>query len=233
MILCQGQHTLSPLCVENFDTLLKVRKVELIKRLQGADADLAELRGLRDMEWVGLDSTRATPAALVGLEQTGLKTLSLGGVTMTDAHLAAVVRLRQLSGLFLSGSRVTSQQCRTIATMHWLGSLNLTVNPLIDDAGAEALGQLPQLRMLQLNGTKVSAAGIAALRRALPNCNISWDGAATAPPNTAPVSANSEVGSTCSTAKTSPVGRCWASKVGPLRTVSSSARPQRRLAMAG
>lgn len=156
---------------------IEVRAVDLKKRLPEADVDIDAIRGLTHLEWVTLDMTQATPKAITGLEQaTSLKRISLGGFAVTDAHLATLARLPKLNGLFLAGSRLTSQQCRTLATMPGLEKLNLTANPLIDDSSVESLSQLRNLTVLELNGTKVTATGIASLQRVLPNCDIRWDG---------------------------------------------------------
>ncbi len=92
---------------------------------------------------------------------------------------ATNLQLRTLDALFLSQSGINAQRCQTLAKFSSLLSLNLTSNALLDDEGLEALGQLKNLKLVQLNGTKVTAAGIAKLRQALPDCNIQWDGAAT------------------------------------------------------
>ena len=49
--------------------------------------------------------------------------------------------------------------------------------PLLDDPALTPLGEMRNLKVLQLQGTKVTAAGIATLQKALPNCSIEWDGA--------------------------------------------------------
>ena len=45
----------------------------------------------------------------------------------------------------------------------------------ITDAGLQHLAGVPSLKKLLLGRTKVSAQGVAELRRALPNCEISAD----------------------------------------------------------
>lgn len=43
-------------------------------------------------------------------------------------------------------------------------------------AGIARLTALKKLQHLDLRGTKVTAAGIAELQKALPKCQIEWDG---------------------------------------------------------
>jgi hypothetical protein len=45
----------------------------------------------------------------------------------------------------------------------------------IGDAGLEHLKALNNLRFVRLNHTKISDVGLAELKKALPNCRISWE----------------------------------------------------------
>lgn len=47
----------------------------------------------------------------------------------------------------------------------------------LTDAGIKHLVSLTNLEWLNLRGIKASAAGVAELRKALPQCQIEWDGA--------------------------------------------------------
>ena len=46
----------------------------------------------------------------------------------------------------------------------------------LSDAGIKHLAGLTNLEALDLRRTKASAAGVAELKRTLPNCQIVWDG---------------------------------------------------------
>ncbi len=48
----------------------------------------------------------------------------------------------------------------------------------LSDAGIKQLAALPNLEWLDLRRTKASAAGVSELQKALPNCQIVWDGGA-------------------------------------------------------
>jgi hypothetical protein len=47
---------------------------------------------------------------------------------------------------------------------------------MISDAGLEHIKELTTLTELHLKDTRVTAAGVAALQLALPNCKVEWDG---------------------------------------------------------
>ncbi|WP_162136356.1 protein kinase domain-containing protein, partial [Zavarzinella formosa] len=61
----------------------------------------------------------------------------------------------------------------------------LCENSLMDDAGLEFLKDSKTLKHINLKGTKVTAAGIDGLRRALPKCKIVWNGGVSEPANAA------------------------------------------------
>ena len=74
-----------------------------------------------------------------------------------------------------SCANLTSEGLQHLTRLPILRQLNLTSTP-IDDGAVKYLKQMSCLRILWLNGTKVSASGIEELRRALPKCVIFWDG---------------------------------------------------------
>ncbi len=63
---------------------------------------------------------------------------------------------------------------------HFKNCNNLTVLSLggtrVTDASLDQLAVLPRLTTLELRNTKVTAAGVAKLAKALPQCKITWDG---------------------------------------------------------
>ena len=60
------------------------------------------------------------------------------------------------------------------AEMQTIEKLGFSNSP-ITDAALPELKQLKGLVILHLFGTKVTAAGVADLQQALPNCKIEWD----------------------------------------------------------
>ena len=92
------------------------------------------------------------PGGLTALkEQPELIDLSLGHPNLTDLFAKNLAELKQLKRLSLAGSGLS-------------------------DAGIKHLAGLTNLESLDLRRTKASAAGIAELQKALPKCQIVWDG---------------------------------------------------------
>ena len=160
---------------------LEVRLIRLKQRLSGEEADLVPLRELKHLEFVGIDNTHPTAAGITALARLPkLERVSCGGQPLSDEQMTALARLNNTTKLYLAGAQLKSAQCAFLAkSMPQVGTLNLMNNPLLDDAALAPLGELRNLKTLQLQGTKVTAAGIAKLQQALPNCSIEWDGAAT------------------------------------------------------
>jgi hypothetical protein len=115
---------------------------------EGADAVVAELRGLHRLRKLDLAATDVTDeglAPLAGL--TDLEELNLSGTRVGDAglaHLAGLTRLRELG---LGATRVT-------------------------DAGLAHLRGLTRLGWMNLAGTKVTAAGVKRLQQDLPRLDV-------------------------------------------------------------
>lgn len=116
------------------------------------DAGVSNVRGLRVLQWLDLSGTRVTDAALATLakNQTRLSHLELRGTAITSAGLAH------------------------LASLPLLGTLDLSDCALADDA-IDELVRCKSLYVLKLTGTKITPAGIARLRKALPNCHVEGD----------------------------------------------------------
>jgi serine/threonine-protein kinase len=110
------------------------------------DAGLRRLATLTELRQLNLAGTNVTDAGLKGLA--ALKELRLGGTAVTDAGLKELAALRALATLGLEGTGVT-------------------------DAGLKELAALRELRSLRLAQTAVTDAGVAALKKALPACEVS------------------------------------------------------------
>src|SRR5262249_43969541 len=70
---------------------------------------------------------------------------------------------------------LSSQAMVHLAKLTNLRQLRLQEVP-IDDAAAKHLAQIDSLRILKLLDTKITASGIAELRRTFPKCAIFWNG---------------------------------------------------------
>lgn len=169
----------------------------LLEDVSITDDGLKCLAGLDDLEWLGIYATLAktlhkpqiTDAGLLHLGHLSkLRTLGLIGDPITDAGLEHLRLLPNLQRLQLNGTQVSGAGLRHLTKLKWL-SLNST--PITDeglrnlqdmteldslyldgtaitDAGLDHLTHLQKLRVLKLHGTKVTAEGVAALKRTLP-----------------------------------------------------------------
>ncbi len=159
----------------------KLTHVQLTKKpLPGENQEIVPLRGLEQVEFVGLDGAHVSLAGVESLEQLPkLSQLSLGGgkeFRMTEAHLAAFTRLKALNKLYIAGTYLTPAHCAILSeTLPNLESLNLQNNKALDDTVVQPLGKLAKLKNLQLQRTSVTAEGVAALKKLLPNCIIQSD----------------------------------------------------------
>ncbi len=72
-------------------------------------------------------------------------------------------------------NKATDKDLPTLAQLAGLAELNL-IGADVSDAGLDQLRDLRTLEKLNLHQTNVTAAGVAALQKALPNCKIEWVG---------------------------------------------------------
>lgn len=78
-----------------------------------------------------------------------LRFVEFSGNHISDANLHALRELPQLEGLFLDGT-------------------------LVSDESIEVLSGLSTLRFLDVRRSRMSAEGVARLRKALPLCKVQW-----------------------------------------------------------
>jgi hypothetical protein len=108
---------------------------------------------LPQLEWLILFGTTIGDTSLeklaesAGRQDTRLKRLALNGCHIGDAALEKLAALHGLEALYLSGTDVT-------------------------DAGLNHLHRLTNLKLLDLTDTQTTAAGAAALKTALPGCEV-------------------------------------------------------------
>lgn len=96
---------------------------------------------------------------------TSLTTLELANNDIYD--ISVLVNMTDLASLVLANNNI--QSVRALSTMTNLKILDLSGNPITD---ISPLSSLSSLLELNLKGTSVSAEDVAALRKALPDCNI-------------------------------------------------------------
>ena len=134
---------------------------------------LVHLKGLTDLKLLGLRRSQVTDAGLVHLKGlTKLKQLDLWQTQITDNGLVHIKGLTSLQELLLTGC----QNVTDAGLVHLKGLTNLQNFSLwaapVTDAGLVHLQGMTNLKILDLRDTKVTDAGVAELKQALPNCEI-------------------------------------------------------------
>ena len=139
------------------------------------DAGLKELADVTTLTLLNVAGTSITGSGfqhLLKLEK--LETLLCGGAPITDANLVHLKRLPTLKDIGLIDTQVTDAGMPTVAAMKQLKVLRL-VGCKVTDKGLNRLTALKSLEKLFLNRTLVSKKGVAAIRAALPRCEVSAD----------------------------------------------------------
>jgi serine/threonine protein kinase len=139
----------------NYDFLVPIAGLEELSLAKAGlnDASLGQLPKLPALKRLVLDGNEIRGPGLAALStQPALVDLSLGCPSLTDLFAKNLAELKQLKRLSLAGSG-------------------------LGDAGIKHLEGLTNLEALDLRQTKVTAAGIDRLQKALPKCKIDWDGA--------------------------------------------------------
>jgi hypothetical protein len=126
--------------------------------IDAAENVIAPRRVLNDREWDALIAV-ARERGITGLDSNGL---------MTDAVMARVAALEQITRLSLGGSQsLTNEGLRQLARMPQMQRLDLSAYPggTLNDSGLEVLRHLPRLRWFEMTWQKgITDAGIANLR---------------------------------------------------------------------
>lgn len=140
------------------------------------DDSLLKLRPLKGMTRLQLPFSKVTVGGLSVLDSLPeLRILNLGySGTVDDRALVAISRATEMEELFLRGTSITDAGLAQLTTLRKLRVLDLAYNP-IHDNGLVALAGLTSLEFLDVSATSVTDEGLAALRRALPNLEITDD----------------------------------------------------------
>lgn len=127
----------------NLQGLSNLVDLNLDKVTQVSDAGIAQLKGLRMLRKLHLVQTAVTDAGVAHLRELDLQLLALGGTQTSDAALEHLGSMKSLSAL--------------------------SVGKAVTDAGLERLKGLSKLTHLNVQGTKVTDAGVQELKKALPD----------------------------------------------------------------
>lgn len=163
------------------------------------DEDLADIACQRSLRALWLKSKEITDAGAAHLAHLdALQIVAMGNAQITDKALAIFGRLPSLRGLAIGGCKnVTDEGLALLAKSNSLAYLKIDGIPAITDAGIQSLSQLRELHYLHMKDTsvtdacipalatlkaleelrlgdetKITDAGIASLRAALPNCKV-------------------------------------------------------------
>ena len=163
---------------DNVTDISPVRALQRLKTLdcygssygKGKLSDLSPLRGLL-LTAVNCGNTQASdPSPLEGMLLAGLNCC---GTRISDLSPLKGMPLAYLDCSGTSVSSLSPLRGMPMAHLYCGNTLVSDLSPL------EACGKL---RTLHIQSTKVTAAGVAALQRALPECKIKWDDPAKATP---------------------------------------------------
>ena len=92
----------------------------------------------------------------------------------TDDTLAHVESLPRLRVLRIGGAAVTDCGLRRLKTLTRLEYLSLA-RTKVTDSGLDCLAEMPSLHEVNLHGSGVTLDGVKKLRKAMPNCKVSWE----------------------------------------------------------
>lgn len=157
-------------------TAAELKAITQIEKLGVSVRPIAMNVGWRQANFRSVAAT-ATDAAIAPLKDIATLTdLNLGGAPITDAGLAHLKGLVNLTRLHLENTKITDAGLAHLKGLTKLTYLNL-FGTAVSDAGLENLKGLTGLRHLYVWQTKVTDAGVAALKKALPNVDVStgWD----------------------------------------------------------
>ncbi|NQV28627.1 MAG: SUMF1/EgtB/PvdO family nonheme iron enzyme, partial [Rhodopirellula sp.] len=155
---------------------------------QVTGAGLANLRPLRRLKRLSLhDCPNIGNDDLQHLA--ALKSMNALGIDNTPIDDRGLTHLKALSNLDFLELRRTNVAGPGLENLKKLGQLYLSDCGNIDDTSLQSIARLSSLKLVDLNGTRVTSAGVAELQKALPDCEIEWDGVKTSavpPPSIAP-----------------------------------------------
>jgi hypothetical protein len=166
------------------------------------DAGLAHLKGLVELDSLALGGPEITDDGLKHLvDLPKLRRLLMLAGTATGDKVLVLLKAHPQVRIFSPGMNFTNDGMRglravvpELSQLHLVGGTKVTDaglehlkgwnsiewlrldGPTFTDGGLQHLAGLKNLNLLQLYKTRVTADGVAALRKALPDCNIQWDG---------------------------------------------------------
>ena len=151
--------------------LEKANLVEIDGLTDEALVFVGKLANLKDLNLGDAQITNAGVKSLAGLKN--LTRLQLGWTKdVGDAAIPALSPLSKLEFLGLGGTNVTDDGIPALASLAGLKEVHLMATA-VTDQGFAALAACKSLETVQINKkNKITAQGIEALKKALPNCTV-------------------------------------------------------------
>jgi serine/threonine protein kinase len=176
--LTQSRGILDDLALESLRGLVGLESLKLGGPMaKFSDRGLSAIGTLRNLQSLALDNSGITDAGLIYLQSlVALNALSLRGTQVTERGLADLSGLSHLQALDLRDTAAAGGVL-PLASGAWPDLAELRVpGAAITPGSAELLGRLKDLRLLEVLDSRLTAADLAALRAALPQCRIIADG---------------------------------------------------------
>jgi Leucine-rich repeat (LRR) protein len=163
---------------ESFACLAELKGLETLfvwDATEITNAGAKHLANLENLTSIHLGNSPVGDAALEALSKLPkLTRISMQQNTFTDTGLAHLAGMKQLRSLWIGMSKgvITDAGMAHLVGLENLGELDLQQSK-VTDIGLEHLAELKNLQKLYLSNSPVTNDGLAALRKALPNLNVS------------------------------------------------------------
>ncbi len=142
-------------------------KTIFLDRSDVSDAGLSVAKSLVNLEVLSASITAVRGSFLKDLEPLRkIKMFILDDSKINDDNLRYIRGWKKLSELRMANCTITDNGCKYISACTGIKRLALKDNPKITDEGLTYLATLPQLEYLEIQGTGVTAKGIAKLQAA-------------------------------------------------------------------
>ncbi|MCX7665345.1 MAG: protein kinase [Gemmataceae bacterium] len=138
------------------------------------DKSIYDYSGLQYLDTIELFRSRISEEGIKLLvHNPELRRVGLQEVNLTDSSLKHLKKLTKLWELNLAQTGVTDNGLKELVELKELYHLDLRRNQITDE-GLKVLANIKSLKTLYLDNTKVTEAGIQELKKALPNCKITY-----------------------------------------------------------
>jgi len=153
--------------------LTKLQTLVLSKNKKVLGTSVPALAAVKSLKYLTIsDCTIGDAAGWSGLKgNSNLATLSLPQAGVTDEGLKEIGKLTQLKSLSLNSSPITDAGLEELKGLRSLERLSLTGTKITEKA-VPTLSQFKRLEFLTINEKQFGNAGVEALKKALPKCDV-------------------------------------------------------------